>query len=218
LDKALGIWAGVNGASIAARPIVGGLLVQHVNWESCSYVNVVVGAVALAMTWLCLRETTPSPEARSFDLPGTALLSTGLFGLVWALIKASSYGWGSARTIGFFVGSGAALALFVLRESRVPQPLLPLRLFRSVSLSAGTVLTVLLTFSIMVAMLFMTFFMQDVHGLSPVMTGVRILPLTGTPIFGAPVAGLVISKVGPRLLMAAGLAISAGGLSRTRRS
>jgi EmrB/QacA subfamily drug resistance transporter len=212
LNAALGIWAGVIGASTAAGPIVGGLLVQHVDWEACFYVNVVVGAVALAMTLLFVLETAPSPAARSFDFAGIALLSAGLFSLVWALIKASAYGWGSARTIGFFVGAGVALALFVLCESRVAQPLLPLRLFRSVSLLAGTVLMVLLMFSMMGSLFFMTFFMQDVHGLSPVMTGVRMLPLTGMLIIGAPLAGLVIQKVGPRLPMAGGLVVAAVGL------
>ena len=212
LNAALGIWAAVIGASTAAGPIVGGLLVQHVNWEACFYVNVVVGALALAMTLAFVRETAPSPAAKSFDFAGIVLLSAGLFSLVWALIKASTYGWGSGRTIGFFVGSGVALVLFVLCESRVDQPLLPLRLFRSVSLSAGTVLMLLLMFSLVGSLFFMTFFMQDVHGLGPVMTGVRMLPLTGMLIIGSPLAALVIQKVGPRLPMAAGLVVTAAGL------
>ena len=208
LNAALGIWAGVIGASTAAGPIVGGFLVQHVNWESCFYVNVAVGAVALAMTLLFVLETAPSPAARSFDFVGIALLSAGLFSLIWALMKASAYGWGSARTIGFFVGAAAALVLFVLCEFRAAQPLLPMRLFRSVSLSVGAVLM----FSLVGSMFFMSFFMQDVHGLGPLMSGVRMLPLTGTLIIGAPLAGLVIQKVGPRLPMAGGLVVTAAGL------
>lgn len=212
LNAALGIWAGVIGASTAAGPIVGGFLVQHVNWESCFYVNVAVGAVALAMTLLFVLETAPSPAARSFDFVGIALLSAGLFSLIWALMKASAYGWGSARTIGFFVGAAAALVLFVLCEFRAAQPLLPMRLFRSVSLSVGAVLNILLMFSLVGSMFFMSFFMQDVHGLGPLMSGVRMLPLTGTLIIGAPLAGLVIQKVGPRLPMAGGLVVTAAGL------
>ena len=109
-------------------------------------------------------------------------------------------------------GRGWRSALFVLCESRVAQPLLPLRLFRSVSLSVGTVLKILLMFSLVGSLFFMTFFMQDVHGLDPVMTGVRMLPLTGTLIIASPIAGLVIQKVGPRLPMAAGLVVTAAGL------
>jgi EmrB/QacA subfamily drug resistance transporter len=212
LNKALGVWGSVVAGSTAAGPIVGGLLVQHVNWESCFYINVVVGALALVSTVLFVRETPSSPAAQTFDVPGIALLSAGLFMLVWAMIKASSYGWSSGRTVGFFLGAAAALALFAIWETHATQPLLPLRLFRSVSLSVGTILTILLMFALFGSLFFMTFFMENVHGMDPVMTGVRLLPLTGSLIIMAPLAGLIITKVGPRVPMAIGLVISAGGL------
>lgn len=199
------------------RPQVGGLLVQHINWESCFYVNIPVGVIALVIGLLVLRETPPSPAAKSFDIPGIGLLSAFLFLLVWALIKGSGYGWGSGKTIGFFAASAVALALFILREARAKEPLLPLKLFRSVSLSAGTVLVVTLMFSLFGAMFFMTFFMENVHGLDPVATGVRLLPLSGMMIVGAPLAGQVITKIGPRVPMVAGMAMAAAalfGLSR----
>jgi predicted MFS family arabinose efflux permease len=164
-----------------------------------------------------LRETPPSPAARSFDVPGIALLSGFLFLLVWALIKGASYGWGSGREIGFFAAAVVALALFIVRENRAETPLLPLRLFRSVALSAGTVLTITLMFSLFGAMFFMTFFMENVHGLDPVATGVRLLPMTAMLIVGAPLAGLVITKIGPRVPMVAGMllaAVALFGLSR----
>ncbi len=217
LNGAIGIWGGVIGASTAAGPIVGGLLVQHINWEACFYINVPVGIVALVFGLLVLRETPPSPAARSFDMPGIALLSGFLFLLVWALIKGASYGWGSGKTIGFLVAAVVALALFIVRERRTETPLLPLRLFRSVALSAGTVLTITLMFSLFGAMFFMTFFMENVHGLDPVATGVRLLPMTAMLIVGAPLAGLVITKIGPRIPMVAGMLIAAAalfGLSR----
>jgi predicted MFS family arabinose efflux permease len=110
-----------------------------------------------------------------------------------------------------------ALALFIVRELRTETPLLPLRLFRSVALSAGTVLTITLMFSLFGAMFFMTFFMENVHGLDPVATGARLLPMTGMLIVGAPLAGLVITKIGPRVPMVAGMLIAAAalfGLSR----
>jgi len=217
LNGAIGIWGGVIGASTAAGPIVGGLLVQHINWEACFYINVPVGIIALVFGLLVLRETPPSPAARSFDIPGIALLSGFLFLLVWALIKGASYGWGSGREIGFFVAAVVALALFIVRELRTKTPLLPLRLFRSVALSAGTVLTITLMFSLFGAMFFMTFFMENVHGLDPVATGVRLLPMTAMLIVGAPLAGLVITKIGPRVPMVAGMLLAAFalfGLSR----
>jgi EmrB/QacA subfamily drug resistance transporter len=217
LNGAIGIWGGVIGASTAAGPIVGGLLVQHINWEACFYINVPVGIIALVFGLLVLRETPPSPAARSFDIPGIALLSGFLFFLVWALIKGASYGWVSGKTISFFAAAVVALALFIVRERRTGTPLLPPRLFRSVALSAGTVLTITLMFSLFGAMFFMTFFMENVHGLDPVATGVRLLPMTAMLIVGAPLAGLVITKIGPRVPMVAGMLIAAAalfGLSR----
>jgi MFS family permease len=99
LNAAIGIWGAVIGASTAAGPIVGGLLVQHIGWEACFYVNVPVGAAALVMSLLMLRETPSSPAASSFDIPGIATLSGALFLLIWGLIKDPDYGWGSARTL-----------------------------------------------------------------------------------------------------------------------
>ena len=110
-----------------------------------------------------------------------------------------------------------ALIAFIVRESRAKEPLLPLRLFRSVPLSAGTVLVVTLMFAMFGAMFFMTFFMENVHGLDPIATGVRLLPMTGMMIVGAPLAGQVITKIGPRVPMVAGMllaAVALFGLSR----
>ena len=217
LNWAIGIWGAVIGASTAAGPIVGGLLVQHISWESCFYVNIPVGVAALFMSVFVLRETPSSPAASSFDIPGIATLSGGLFLLIWGLIKGSSYGWGSARTLAF-LGAAALLGLlFVLRESRAKQPLLPLRLFRSASLSAGVVLVILLMFALFGAMFFMTFYLENVHGLDPVSAGVHLLPMTAMLIVGAPLSGALITRVGPRLPMATGMllaAVALFGLSR----
>jgi EmrB/QacA subfamily drug resistance transporter len=217
LNGALGIWGAVIGASTAAGPIVGGLLVQHLGWEYCFYVNVPVGLVALAVGLFVLRETPASPAAKSFDIPGMALLSGALFLLIWGLIKGPDYGWTSLTTLVFFGGAAAAMALFIVRELHTSQPLLPLRLFRSAPLSAGTVLVILLMFAMFGAMFFMTFYLENVHGLDAIGTGVRLLPLTGMLIVGSPISGAVISKIGPRIPLMAGMAMAAVamfGLSR----
>jgi len=217
LNMAIGIWGAVIGASTAAGPIVGGLLVQHLNWESCFYVNVPVGVAALVMSVLVLRETSASPAASSLDIPGVAALSAALFLLIWGLIKGSSYGWGSARELVFLGGAVVAGALFVLRETHTAKPLLPLRLFRSVSLSAGTVLVILLMFALFGAMFFMTFFLENVHGLDPVGAGVHLLPMTAMLIVGAPLSGAIITRTGPRLPIMTGMllaAVALFGLSR----
>jgi EmrB/QacA subfamily drug resistance transporter len=217
LNAAIGIWGAVIGASTAAGPIVGGLLVQHIGWEACFYVNVPVGLIALALSLLVLRETDPSPAARSFDIPGVAALSGALFLLIWGLIKGPDYGWGSARTLAFLGAAALVGLLFIIRESRAAQPLLPLRLFRSASLSAGVVLVILLMFAMFGAMFFMTFYLENVHGLDPIAAGVHLLPMTAMLIVGSPLAGALISKLGPRIPLMAGMALAAVamfGLSR----
>src|SRR6266581_3829476 len=133
LNAAIGIWGAVIGASTAAGPIVGGLLVQHIGWEACFYINIPVGLIALAASLLVLRETDPSPAARSFDIPGIATLSGALFLLIWGLIKGPDYGWSSAPTLAFLGAAALAGLLFLFRQARAAQPLLPLRLFRSSS-------------------------------------------------------------------------------------
>ena len=216
LNGAIGVWGAVIGASTAAGPIVGGLLVQHIGWEACFYVNVPVGAAALAMSLLVLKET-PAAPARSFDIPGIAALAGALFTLIFGLIKGPDFGWASARTLAF-LGAAALLGLlFIVRERRARQPLLPLRLFRSASLSAGVVLVVLLMFAMFGAMFFMTFYLENVHGLDPIQAGVHLLPMTAMLIVGSPVAGALINKLGPRLPIVTGMAIAAVamfGLSR----
>jgi EmrB/QacA subfamily drug resistance transporter len=217
LNTAIGIWGAVIGASTAAGPIVGGLLVQHINWESCFYVNVPVGIVAVVMSVLVLRETPPSSAARSFDIPGIALLSVSLFALIWGLIKGDSYGWGSAKTIAFLGGAIVLGVLFVVRELRAKQPLLPLKLFRSVSLSAGTVLVLMMMFAMYGAMFFMTFYLENTHGMDPVEAGVHLLPMTAMLIVGSPVSGMLVGKIGPKIPMAVGMVLAAValyGLSR----
>jgi len=217
LNAAIGIWGAVIGASTAAGPIVGGLLVEHVSWESCFYVNVPVGVVAFAMSLLVLRETPRSPAASSIDVAGVVTLSGALFLLIWGLIKGSAYGWGSTRTLAFLCGAVVVGLLFVLRQSRARQPLLPLRLFRSRSLAAGTALVILLMFALFGAMFFMTFYLENVHGLDPVGAGVRLLPMTAMLIVGAPLSGAMITRLGPRLPIVTGMllaAVALVGLSR----
>jgi predicted MFS family arabinose efflux permease len=144
-------------------------------------------------------------------------LSGALFLLIWGLIKGPDYGWGSARTLAFLGGAGLVGLLFVVRESRARQPLLPLRLFRSASLSAGVVLVILLMFALFGAMFFMTFYLENVHGLDPVAAGVHLLPMTGMLIVGAPLSGVVISRLGPRIPIVTGMTLAAValfGLSR----
>ncbi|MFD8395064.1 MFS transporter [Streptomyces sp. NPDC059680] len=209
LNMAIGIWGMVIGASTAGGPILGGVLVEHVNWQSVFFINVPVGALALVLGALILRDHRAENAPRSFDVLGIALLSGAMFCLVWALIKAPTWGWGDDRTWIFIAASVLLFALFSVWETRVKEPLIPLGLFRSIPLSAGVVLMVLMAIAFMGGLFFVTFYLQNVHGMSPIDAGLHLLPLTGMMIVGSPLAGAAITKLGPRIPLAGGMAATA---------
>ncbi|WP_320774191.1 MFS transporter [Streptomyces sp. CRN 30] len=209
LNMAIGIWGMVIGASTAGGPILGGVLVEHVNWQSVFFINVPVGVLALILGVLILLDHRAENAPRSFDLPGIGLLSASMFCLVWALIKAPEWGWGDGKTWLFIAVSVVGFGLFAFWETRVREPLIPLAMFRSVPLSAGVVLMVLMAIAFMGGLFFVTFYLQNVHGMSPVDAGLHLLPLTAMMIVGSPAAGAMITKVGPRIPLAGGMALTA---------
>ncbi|WP_432190724.1 MFS transporter [Streptomyces sp. bgisy027] len=209
LNMAIGIWGMVIGASTAGGPILGGVLVEHVNWQSVFFINVPVGILAVVLGVLILLDHRAENAPRSFDILGIALLSAAMFCLVWALIKAPEWGWGDGRTWAFIAVSVIGFALFGFWETKVREPLIPLALFRSVPLSAGVVLMVLMAIAFMGGLFFVTFYLQNVHGMSPIDAGLHLLPLTGMMIVGSPLAGAMITKFGPRVPLAGGMALTA---------
>ncbi|GAA1215544.1 MFS transporter [Kitasatospora nipponensis] len=213
LNMAIGIWAGVIGASTAAGPIVGGLLVEHVSWQSVFFINIPVGLLALALGLWILRDVRVANAAKSFDVPGILLLSAAMFLLVWGIIKAPAWGWGDPLTLLFLGGAVLAMVLFALWQTRAKEPLIPLSLFRSVPLSAGTLLMVLMAFAFFGAIFFVTFYLQNVHGMTPVQAGVHLLPMTGMMIIGAPAAGAAIGRVGPRIPIVVGMLLTTAAMA-----
>ncbi|MFF5255489.1 MFS transporter [Streptomyces leeuwenhoekii] len=209
LNMAIGIWGMVIGASTAGGPILGGVLVEHVNWQSVFFINVPVGVLAVVLGVMILLDHRAENAPRSFDILGIALLSAAMFCLVWALIKAPEWGWGNGTTWTFVLASVVGFALFALWETKVKEPLIPLALFRSVPLSAGVVLMVLMAIAFLGGLFFVTFYLQNVHGMSPVDAGLHLLPLTGMMIVGSPLAGALITKAGPRVPLAGGMALTA---------
>ncbi|MCQ9185667.1 MFS transporter [Streptomyces sp. IBSBF 2953] len=209
LNMAIGLWGMVIGASTAGGPILGGVLVEHVNWQSVFFINVPVGLLALVLGVLILLDHRAENAPRSFDILGIALLSGAMFCLVWALIKAPAWGWGDGATWAFVLGSAVLFAAFAYWETKVREPLIPLALFRSVPLSAGVVLMVLMAVAFLGGLFFVTFYLQNVHGMSPIDAGLHLLPLTGMMIVGSPLAGALITKLGPRIPLAGGMAATA---------
>lgn len=209
LSMAIGIWGGCIGASTAAGPIVGGLLVQHIGWEAVFYINVPMGAFVSVVSLRFLGRNKPLAATSRFDVPGIALLSAAMFCLLFGLVNASDWSWGDPRTMGFIAAAFVLGGAFTLRQNRAEHPLLPLTLFRSAGLSAATVVTVLMAFPMYGAMFFITFYFQGVHGLSPLQTGIQLLPMTAMIIVGSPVAGSLMARFGPRPPAVGGMAIAA---------
>lgn len=211
LNTAVGIWGGASGVSIAAGPIVGGLLVEHVNWQSVFYINAPIAAVALLIGALAVAESR-SAAGRRLDIPGTTTLSGGLFLIVFGLIKAQNWGWLAGRTLGLLLAGLAAVVAFVLIELRAAEPLLPMRLFANRSLSIGTAVVVIDFFALFGAVFFLSLYLQNVLGFSPVETGVRTLPLSLTLMVTAPLSGFLTERFGPRPAMVVGLGAVAAAL------
>ncbi len=209
LNMAIGIWGMVIGASTAGGPILGGVLVEHVSWQSVFFINVPVGVLAVVLGVMILLDHRAENAPRSFDVVGIVLLSVSMFALVWALIKAPEWGWGSGQTWLYIGGSVVGFIVFSVWETKVREPLIPLAMFRSVPLSAGVVLMVLMAIAFMGGLFFVTFYLQNVHGMSPIDAGLHLLPLTAMMIVASPLAGAMITKVGPRIPLAGGMVCTA---------
>ncbi|CUU60653.1 drug resistance transporter, EmrB/QacA subfamily [Parafrankia irregularis] len=205
LNSAIGIWGASSAISIAAGPIIGGLLVENVSWESVFYLNIPVGVVALVVGLAVVRESRNEEPGQRFDPLGLLLLSGGLFALVYGVVKAQSWGWGSVNTLGFLGGAVVLLVLFVLAELRVAQPLLPMSLFRDRSVTLGSILVLVNFFAMFGVLFFLTLYLQNVHGYSAVDTGLRLLPLTAVFMVGSPVAASLTTRFGPRVPIGVGM-------------
>jgi EmrB/QacA subfamily drug resistance transporter len=212
LNMAIGIWGATIGTSTAAGPIVGGLLVEHVNWQSVFFINVPVGLIALVLGLIILKDVRAENAPKSFDIPGVVGLSGAMFLLIWGLIKAPAWGWGDTRTLLFLGLSIVCFVAFGLWEVRAKEALVPLTLFRSVPFSAGVALMMFMAFALIGGIFFVTFYLQNVHGMSPVSSGVHMLPLTAMMIVGSPITGALITKFGPRIPMMLGMVFTGAAM------
>src|SRR5262245_2444919 len=203
---AIGIWAGVSALALAIGPLVGGLLTEHVDWSWIFFVNVPVGIVAIAASFLFIDESRDETHER-LDLPGLATSGIALFALTYGLIEANSYGWGSARIIGSFVLAGVAFAAFYLLERYQRAPMLPLELFRNPTYTGANLVVLLVALAMFGIFFFMSLYMQTILGYSAVQTGAAFLPMTVLIILVAPIAGKTSDRIGSRGLMTAGMVL-----------
>ncbi|MFE9464823.1 DHA2 family efflux MFS transporter permease subunit [Streptomyces virginiae] len=207
---ALGIYGAVTGLAVASGPLVGGSLTEHISWQWIFWLNVPTGLALIPLARLRLAEST-APGAR-LDVPGTLLISGGLFGIVYALVNANSEGWTSAPVLtGLTLGS-ALVAGFVLHGSTHANPMLPMRLFRDRGFLGINLAGLLMFLGMFGSIFLLSQFLQGVAGYSPTEAGLRMLPWTGMPMIVAPLAGILSDRIGGRPVVAAGLAFQALGL------
>jgi EmrB/QacA subfamily drug resistance transporter len=207
---AMGIFASVTGIAVLGGPMLGGAIAQGIDWRFIFWLNVPIGIVMIP---LVLRRTPESLGPRSgVDVPGVALVAGASLGIVWGLVRGNSAGWASAEVLIAFVLGALMLLGFVARELRADAPMLPMRLFRSRSFSAGNSATFFMTAALFGTVFFMAQFLQVVSGYGPFGAGLRLLPWTGTLFFVAPIAGSLVGRIGEKPLIVAGLALQAAGM------
>ena len=210
-NRALSIWGAIAGAGGAFGVLLGGILTQEVGWSWIFNVNVPIGALVIVGSLLVL-EKRPGERAHNFDIPGAVTVTAGLGLLVFALVKSNDWGWASARTVLLLVASAVLLGAFVVIEKRVSEPLVPLSIFSNRSLTVSNIVSIILGASIFSMFYFLSLYMQEVLGYSPLKTGIGYLSIAGAIIVAAGVAQVLVAKVGVRAVLAVGMLLAAGGL------
>ena len=207
---ALGIWGGIGGLAIAIGPLVGGAIVGGVSWHWIFWLNVPIGLVLAPLASRRLEETY-GPD-KGLDLPGLGLVSAGLLGIVWGLVRGNEHGWTSPGIVTPLVVGALLVAAFVAWELRTSSPMLPMQFFRNRTFALTNVASLFMFFGMFGSIFLLAQFFQVVQHYSPLQSGLRILPWTAMPIFIAPIAGALSDRIGGHRLMAAGLALQATGL------
>ncbi|MFI6559897.1 DHA2 family efflux MFS transporter permease subunit [Streptomyces sp. NPDC050534] len=209
--RAIGVWGGVVGISMAAGPILGGVLVESAGWRSVFWLNVPIGLAALALAALYVPESR-APRARRPDPVGQLLVITLLGSLTYAIIEAPGEGWTAPPIVACLIAAAGALACFVPYENRRTEPLVDPRLFRGASFSGATA-TAVFSFAALGGFLFAnTLYLQRELGLSALATGLHLLPMAVLSLICPPLSGRIVGSRGPRIpLLLAGAGITASG-------
>ncbi|MFE6767160.1 DHA2 family efflux MFS transporter permease subunit [Streptomyces sp. NPDC057689] len=207
---ALGIWGAVNGLSIAAGPLVGGAIVEHISWQWIFWLNVPIGLALAPLSWAKLKESRIANSR--LDAIGTILASAGLFGIVLGLIKGHEKGWTSAFTLSALIGGAVVMAAFVVWENHTEHPMVPMRLFRIRAFTAINLAGTLMSVGMFGAIFLMTQFLQNIQGYTAMEAGVRLLAWTAMPMVVAPIAGMVSDRIGGKPVVTLGLALMTAGM------
>ncbi len=211
--KALGVWSAIAAGGGAVGLLLGGVLTDLASWPWIFIVNVPVGAVALALTLRYVPESRAHMEHRTFDLAGAIAVTGGLVVLVFAIVKAQTYGWGSAKTIGLLAGGVVLLGAFTAIETRSKAPLMRLSIFRVRTLSVADAVLLLVASGMFGMFFFASLYVQEILGYSPLRAGLAFLPVTGGIVVGAGIAQQLIRRVGMRNVAVGGITMAAVGMA-----
>jgi EmrB/QacA subfamily drug resistance transporter len=211
-NRALGIWGAVAGAGGAAGVLLGGILTSGLSWRWVLFVNVPIGLAAAAAAPRTLAESRSDDAERTFDFPGAITVTAGLALLVYAVVEAVNVGWGSTATLLRLAGAAVLLVSFVIIEKRTRNPLMPFTIFRLRTLRGANIVGLLIGMSLFSMFFFISLYLQDVLGYSPIKTGISYLPLAVGIILSAGAASQLTNKVGFKLPLIGGLLLIAGGL------
>jgi EmrB/QacA subfamily drug resistance transporter len=203
--RAIGTWAGVSAMALAIGPVVGGLLVQDVSWQSIFILNVPVAVAAIAVTLFATRESRDETAIREVDVPGVAALTVGLAALVLALVKSNTWGWGSTKVLSLFGLALAALVTFAAIEPRRRAPMVQFSFFRSRAYFGANVVAFIVSFTMFATFFSLALYMQDILRFTPLQTGLRFLPTTLIVMAAGPISGRLADRIGSRPLMTLGL-------------
>ncbi|HUH21179.1 MAG TPA: MFS transporter, partial [Gaiellaceae bacterium] len=207
-NLALGIYGAASGSGAAVGVLLGGVLTSYLSWSWVFFINVPVGLAAIALTPLLLSDDRAASTTRHFDLRGAVSVTSGLMLLVYATTRATTEGWSAPLTIALFAGSAALVLAFVVFELRSPSPLLPMRIFRSRTLTGANLAMAIVGGVAFSEFFLLTLYMQQVLHYSALKTGVAYIALTLTTIAFSAVAQGLVTKIGVRIVLPVGLALS----------
>jgi EmrB/QacA subfamily drug resistance transporter len=204
---AIGVWSGISGIAVALGPLVGGAVTQAASWHWIFWINVPIGLVLVPLAGARLTESHGPSSA--LDLRGLALGSTGLFGIVFGLVRSQSLGWGSTEVIASLAAGAALVVAFVVNERRTEAPMLPMGFFARRGFAVTNAVSLAMYFGMFGSIFFLSQFLQTVLHNSPLQAGIKLLVWTGATMVVAPLAGVFSERFGSRLFMAAGLGLQA---------